>query len=96
MATKHKQHAYGPVKEALSYYTDQGWVILIFHWVFAIRGMIDPRHVESLLKFLGIQRKHWQVAVELSVLASVRASHFLHTVRFGGRPDDEDCSRRRK
>jgi hypothetical protein len=49
--------------------------------------MIDPGHVESLLKFLGIQRKHWQVAMEQSVLASVRAFHFLHTVRFGGRSD---------
>ncbi len=49
--------------------------------------MIDPRHVESLMQFLGIQRKHWQVAVELSVLASVQAFHFLHTVRFGGRPE---------
>jgi hypothetical protein len=52
--------------------------------------MIDPRHVESLLKFLGIQRKLWQVAVERSALASVRAFHSLHTlhtVRFGGRPE---------
>jgi hypothetical protein len=63
MAAKRKQHAYEPVKEALSYYTDQGGMIHIFPWVVGIRGMIDPRQVESLLKFLGIQRKHWQVAV---------------------------------
>ncbi len=87
MAANRKQHAYEPVKEALSSYTDQGWIIHIFPWAVGIRGMIDPRHVESLLKFLGIQRKHWQVAVERSVLASVRAFHFLHTVRFGGRPE---------
>ena len=49
--------------------------------------MIDPKHVESLLKFLGVQHKYWQVAVERSVLASVRALHFLHTVRFGGRSE---------
>jgi hypothetical protein len=41
---------------------------------------------------LGIHRKHWRVAVERTVLASVRAFHFLHKVRFGGlsetkRPD---------
>jgi hypothetical protein len=46
--------------------------------------MIDPTHVESLLKFIGIQHKLWKVAVERSVLASVRSLHFLHTVRFGG------------
>jgi hypothetical protein len=54
MAAKRKQHAYGPLKEALSYCTDQGWAIHIFPWVVEIRGMIDPRLVESLLKFLGI------------------------------------------
>jgi hypothetical protein len=92
MAAKRKQHAYETVKEALSHYTDQGWIIHIFPWVVqvGIRGMIDPRHIESLLKFLGIQRKHWQVAVEQSALAnlaSVRAFLFLHTLRFGGRPE---------
>ncbi len=87
MAAKRKQCAYGLLKEALSYYTDQGWVIHIFPWVVAFRGVIDPRHIESLLRFLGIQRKHWQVAVERSVPASVRAFHFLHTVRLGGRSD---------
>ena len=39
-----------------------------------------------------IQRNHWQVAVEQTVLASVLAFHFLYRVRFGGlsearRPD---------
>ena len=82
-----KQHAYGPLEEALSYYANQGWVIHVFPWVVGIRGTIDPLHIESLLKFLGIQRKHWQVAVERTVLASVRAFHFLHKVRFAGLPD---------
>jgi hypothetical protein len=48
-------------------------------------------HIQSLLKFLGIQRRHWLVAVEKSqktVLASVRAFHLLHTVRFGRLPED--------
>jgi hypothetical protein len=47
MAAKRKQHAYGPLKEALSYCTYQCWVIHIFPWVVGIRGKIDPRHVES-------------------------------------------------
>ena len=41
-----------------------------------IRGMIDPSHVESLMKFLDIQRKHWRVAVERIALAFVRAFTF--------------------
>ena len=54
--------------------------------------MIDPLHIESLLKFLDIQRKHWKAMLELTVLASVRAIYFLHIVRFGrlsetSRPD---------
>jgi hypothetical protein len=54
----------------------------------------DSSHGESLLKFLGIQQRHWRVAIERASLASVRAFHFLHKVRFGGpiwpdlNPDD--------
>ena len=87
VAAKRKQHTYCPLVEALSYYTEQGWITHIFPWVVGIRGMIDPVHVESLLKFLGVQRKHWRTAVERSVLASARAFHFLHKVRFGGLSD---------
>jgi hypothetical protein len=52
------------------------------------------------LKFIGVQQKHWKVAAERSVLASVRAFHFLHKVRFGGlsyatrsdlNSDNSDC-----
>ena len=79
-AAKRKQHSYSPLKEpeALSYYTERGWVVHIFPWVVGIRGTIDPVHVESLMKCLGILRKHWKEAVERSVLASVRAFHFHH------------------
>jgi hypothetical protein len=42
------------------------------------RDMIDPLHVHSLLKFAEIQQKHWKTAVERTVLASVRAFHYLH------------------
>jgi hypothetical protein len=84
-AAQRKQQAYSPLEEALSYYTEQGWIVHVFPWVVRIRlgGMLDPAHVESLLKFIGIQQKHWKVAAERSVLASVRSFHFLHKVRFG-------------
>ena len=59
----------------------------VFPLVVGICGMIDPSHVESLLKFLHIQRKLWQGAIERTVLASVHAFHFLHKVRFGGHLD---------
>ena len=66
--------------------------MLVFPWVVGISGMIDLLHVESILKFLDIQRKHGRVLAELIALASVRAFHFLQMVRFGGplepvRPD---------
>ncbi len=82
-----KQQTYQPLVEGLSYYTEQGWVVHVFPWIVGIRGMIVSSHVQSVLKFLDIQRKHWQIAIEQTALASVRAFHFLHKVRFG-RPLD--------
>ena len=79
-AAERKQQTYGCLEEALSYYVEQGWVVHVFPWVVGIRGMIDPLHIESLLKFLDIQRKHWRTVIERTVLASVRALYFL----FGG------------
>ncbi len=70
--------------EGLSYYTEQGWVVHVFPWIVGIQGMIDSSHVQFVLKFLKIQRKHWQIAIEQTALASVRAFYFLHKVRFGG------------
>ncbi len=75
-----KQQKYQPPVEGLSYYTEQGWVVHVFPWVVGIRGMIDSSHVDSLLQFLGIERKHWRVAAEQTALACVRAFHFLHKV----------------
>ena len=86
-AAMRKQNAYCPLVEALRYYVDQGWAVHVFPLVVGICGMIDPSHVESLLKFLHIQRKLWQGAIERTVLASVHAFHFLHKVRFGGHLD---------
>ena len=78
-----KQQTYQPLVEGLSYYTKQGWVEHVFPLVVGIWGMIDSSHVESLLKFLDIPRKHWHVAIEKIALASVQKFHFLHKVHFG-------------
>ena len=93
-AAMRKQQTYGPLQEALGQYTEQGWTVHVFPWVVGIRGLIDPFHIESLLRFLCVQQKQWRTAVERTVLASVQALHFLHRVRFGGlsepvRPDLE-------
>ena len=83
-----KQQRYGPLVEALSHYSDNGWLIHVFPWVVGIRGMIDPRLIGALLGFLTIPQKHWRPAVERTALASVQALYFLHRVRFGGRSED--------
>ncbi len=46
--------------------------------------MTDSSHVDSLLMFLDIKRKHWLVEVEQTALVSIRVYHFLHKVRFRG------------
>ena len=81
-----KQQVYQPLVEGLSYYTEHGWVVHVFPLIVGIRGMIDSSRVQSLLKFLYIQQRHsgWQVVIDQMALASVRAFHFLHKVRFGG------------
>jgi hypothetical protein len=79
-----KRQAYQPLVDSLSYYTEQGWVVHVFPLIVGIQGVIDSSHVESLLKFLDIPRKLWHVAIEKMALASVKAFHFLHKVRFVG------------
>ncbi len=85
-----KQQTYLPLLEALSYYSDQGWTIHVFPWVV---GTWHSRHniphaypvsTEISVEIsVGIQRKHWEVAVEKTALASVRgglrAFYFLQT-----------------
>ncbi len=77
-AAMRKQNAYCPFVEALHYYADRGWVILVFPLVVRICCMVDPSHVGSLLKFLLIQWKLWHRAIELTVLALAQVFHFLH------------------
>jgi hypothetical protein len=73
VAAIRKQQAYQPLVEGLSYYTEQGWVVHhdVFPLIVGILGMIDSSHVQSLLKFLDIQRNHWQIVIEQTALASV-------------------------
>jgi hypothetical protein len=57
---------------------------MFFPWVVGIRGLLDPRHINALLEFLEIQKRHWQAGAVSSVLAFVRALHFMHRVRYVG------------
>jgi hypothetical protein len=81
-----KQQKYNLLVEALTHYVDNEWVVHVFPWVIGIRGLLDPRHINALLEFLEIMihKIHWQTAAEKTVLASVRALHFMHRVRYGG------------
>ena len=85
VAGARKQSKYSVLVEALGYYTDQGWLVDVFPWVVGNRGMIDPRPIGGLLQFLNMPKKLWTIAVEKSVLASIRAFYFLHRTRFGCR-----------
>jgi hypothetical protein len=84
-AKSRAEQTYHLLVEASGCFTEQGRVVHVCQRVVGIRGMIDPSHVESLLKVFDIQRQNWRVAVERIALASVLAFHFLHKVRFGGR-----------
>ncbi len=55
-----------------------------FPWIVGIRSFIYPSLIVSLLNFLDIPSKYRKVAVECTVLASVKALYFMHQVRFGG------------
>jgi hypothetical protein len=50
------------------------------------RKSIHLQHIHALLKFLDTPQKHWSTTIASTVLASVKALHFLHRVCFGGLP----------
>jgi hypothetical protein len=50
------------------------WVVNVFPLVLGFLGMIDSSRVVSLLKFLDIQRKHWQVAIEQTASTGILLS----------------------
>jgi hypothetical protein len=49
-----------------------------------LAGLINPSYIHALLDFLEIPGKCRKLAVERTVLASVKALYFMHQVRFGG------------
>mgnify|MGYP003349919662 FL=1 len=79
-----KQQKYDLLIAALRHYTDRGWLVHVYPWVVGFRGFIDIGHIGALLDFLNIPKQQLRVAVERSVVASVKALHFMHCVRFGG------------
>ena len=83
-AAVRKQDGYSPLLAALVHYTDRGWTAHVFPWVVGVRGLINPSHIYALLEFLEILSKCRKLAVEQTVLASVKALYFMHQVRFGG------------
>ena len=86
IAAIRKQDGYAPLVLApsLCHYIAEGWTVQVFPWVVGIRGLINPSLIVSLLTFLDIPSKHRKVAVERTVMASVKALYFMHQVRFGG------------
>jgi hypothetical protein len=87
-----KQGGYSPLLRALDFYTKQGWVIHVFPWMVGILGLLHPTHICALLQFLEVPHQHWPLAVERTVLASVNAFYFLHSVRFGSPSEGGPCA----
>ena len=65
-------------------FPDRGWTAHVFPWMVGVRGLIDLSHIYALLEFPEIPSKCRKLAVEQTVLASVKALYFMHQVRFGG------------
>ncbi len=57
-AAVRNQDGYSPLTEALIYYTDRGWTVHVFQWMFGVgRGLLDPTHIYALLNFLEITQQ---------------------------------------
>jgi hypothetical protein len=54
-AAMRKQQTYGPLQEALGQYTEHGWAVHVFPCLVGLRGLIDPFHIESNLRFMMFQ-----------------------------------------
>jgi hypothetical protein len=85
-ASTRKQQKYYILVEAMTHCVENGWVVHVFPWVVGIRLLLDPRHINALLEFLEIHKRHWQTAAEKTVLALVCEFYFMHRVRYGGSP----------
>ena len=49
-----------------------------------IRGLANTKHLHAALAFLDIPGQNWKDVIEDSVLASVRALAYMHTIRYTG------------
>ena len=56
----------------------------VLPWVVGIRGLANTKHLHAALSFLDIPRQKWKDMIEDSVLASVRALAYIHTIRYAG------------
>ena len=83
-AYRRKIQKYAPILSALQYYIQDGWAIEILPWVVGIRGLANTKHLHAALAFLDIPRQKWKDVIEDSVLASVRALAYMHTIRYTG------------
>ena len=83
-AYRRKIQKYAPILSALQYYIQDGWAIEILPWVVGIRGLANTKHLHAALAFLDIPRQKWKDVIEDSVLASVRALAYMHTIRYAG------------
>jgi hypothetical protein len=76
-----KQRKYGPGRSALQHYIREGWAIETLPWVIGIRGLADTANLQMALSFLDTPQRKWRAIIEESVLASVRALAYMHTIR---------------
>ena len=87
-AYRRKIQKYAPIlsARALQYYIQAGWTIEILPWVVGIRRLANTKHLHAALAFLDIPRQKWKDVIdsEDSVLASVRALAYMHTIRNAG------------
>jgi hypothetical protein len=79
-AYRRKKLKYCPIKSVLYQYIREGWIIEILPWVIGIRGLADTVHLQTALSFLDIPEQKWKAIIEDSVLASVRALAYMHTI----------------
>ena len=83
-AYRRKIQKYAPILSALQYYIQAGWTIKVLPWVVGIRELANTKHLHAALAFLDIPRQKWKDVIEDSVLASVRALAYMHTIRYTG------------
>ena len=82
-AYRRKIQKSAPILSALQYYIQAGWTIEILP-VVGIQGLANTKHLNAAVAFLDIPRQKWKDMIENSVLPSVRALAYMHTIRYTG------------